>query len=260
MLKKIICTAVITLGLTNCTIESAYYTPPNSWGMTPLMRAAGHADLVEATRLLHQGALINDADARGRTALMYAIYPMFNGQAPGYADQGRADSAMNRGSTQMVELLLKNHADIDQVDNDGRTALMHAVTSLQPNLARILLENNSATDIKDKKGNSVFNLKTKRRWPLKQDSSKKAAKKLEEEMGKLLSSYLKTPEAPQAPMPSAGDQKRQQESQVSQPAGAGSLEEVPNAPGGPLSTTAGSTSTVTSPSPTSSSTLGGSCH
>lgn len=180
--------------------ESTKHEPRPGMQSTPLMMAASNNDLQEAMLLVQQGAALDAQDAAGRTALMYAIYPRFHGWTAGYGNQAFARHGHslwhdNQGQIQMVQFLLKQGAKVDITDNDGMTALMHARTSLQPQLVTILLAHGADTSIKtpgqntyvkDKKGKTVFDLQTQYMHRSRSAESKANAPKLEEEMKKIL--------------------------------------------------------------------------
>jgi ankyrin repeat protein len=99
-----------------------------------LIAAATKGDLVEVKRLLKEGAETDGPNAKnsyGWTALILA--------------------SMN-GHKEIVELLLKNGADIEAKDSDGRTALMWASTYGHSAIVELLLKNGADIEAKDSHG------------------------------------------------------------------------------------------------------------
>src|SRR5438046_687427 len=75
-------------------------------GVPPLMYAAGKDDLSFAKALLARHANVNARDKMGYTALIYACE--------------------DKGSPEMVQMLLDAGADVNMKAQDGRTALKYA--------------------------------------------------------------------------------------------------------------------------------------
>lgn len=162
-MTKIIAVLLTFSGIMYGAEVSKYPTPPHKEYLksTPLMLAAGHADIDEAQRLLQRGSDVNAQNTEARTALMYAIYPRFDGFATGYDRIAYHEISENYpGSESMVEFLLRNKAHIDAADNAGCTSLMYTVTSAQPNITTILLEHGARVDIQ-RKGRTVFDFNAK---------------------------------------------------------------------------------------------------
>ncbi|XP_067687665.1 ankyrin repeat and SOCS box protein 2-like [Haliotis asinina] len=80
----------------------------NKEGQTPLMKAAFY-DYLDILKCLHlKGASIDARDARGKTALFYAL---------------------DEGSEKTAIYLMKNKCDVNVIDNGGHTALYEAIHS-----------------------------------------------------------------------------------------------------------------------------------
>ena len=94
------------------------FDPVDSYGVTPLMLAAGHGHSEVAERLLILGASVSVRDARGRTPLHFA------------AQANDAESA---------EHLLEAGSDIEARDEIGRTPLHTAVDHGHIEVARVFL-------------------------------------------------------------------------------------------------------------------------
>ena len=124
----------------------------DSEGRTPLMHASQYGDLTMMRDLLAKGA---DPNARNRfqqTPLMFAVALPDDGAAEllisAGADVNARDAAghsvlMNAvltasERTANVQLLLRDHAEIDAKDNDNRTALAWAVKNGHASIAQLL--------------------------------------------------------------------------------------------------------------------------
>lgn len=112
-------------------------------GTTPLYYAAGHGN-VDVLKLLCDEDVEVDAKSGGRTALMQAAH---------------------FGKTKAIELLLEKGADVNAQDNDKKTPLMEAVTSLKhPHVSsencvqsiQLLLDHGADVGAKNKDGFTPF--------------------------------------------------------------------------------------------------------
>ena len=120
-------------------------------GWTPLMYAALYGNVESAKLLLDRGALVNARNDAGGTALMYAVDDLAKtklllerGADPNLrSGEGRTVlliAVANTGSYPVVKLLLENGADAKARLPDGRGAMTLALTSLNPQMVRLLLD------------------------------------------------------------------------------------------------------------------------
>lgn len=91
----------------------------NENGFTPLIIAVYRYQNETAKFLIEHGALVNTNSPEG-PALMAAVY---------------------KNNVDMVELLIKNHANLDLQNEEGLTALMYAVINNNLKIVNILLTN-----------------------------------------------------------------------------------------------------------------------
>ena len=84
---------------------------------------------------------IDAADSQGRTLLMTASFG-------------------NRGSEEIVHIMLGLRASPDQSDCDGSTALMYACVKGRDHVAAMLLQAGASAGLKDKKGGTALHLAT----------------------------------------------------------------------------------------------------
>jgi hypothetical protein len=108
--------------------KGALLDEKNKWGRTALIHASvsGHTEMVRL--LLDKGALLDEKDQEGKTALMLASW--------------QGVSAM--GQTEVVKLLLDEGALLDEKNEEGWTALMWASTEV----ARLLLDRGASVGVK----------------------------------------------------------------------------------------------------------------
>ncbi|MGN0653520.1 MAG: ankyrin repeat domain-containing protein [Oscillospiraceae bacterium] len=146
---------------------------PDNSGKTPLMYAAEGWEGPVLT-LLENGANINAVDNSGRTALMYAciagdqseLIHLFieNGADANIADESGKTALMyacknfkNEGIEVTVSELLKGNADINKVDNEGRSAVFYlfehwGYCDYGNKVATILAKNGADFNIRDNNG------------------------------------------------------------------------------------------------------------
>lgn len=102
--------------------------------------AAKEGQLATLKAMLANGANVNASNAKGRSALMGAVY------------------YRNRG---IIRELLSEGADVDAVDVQGKTALMIAVANQDIEIIRDLLNAGADVSVKDKKEESALTLAEK---------------------------------------------------------------------------------------------------
>ncbi len=100
-------------------------------GVTDLMVASFHAAISVATDIVHNQRQLNATDAKGRTALHWAI-------------MGHSTSA--------ATLLKENRININSVDNNGKTALHYAIEYENERLLALLLGFGADQSIADVNG------------------------------------------------------------------------------------------------------------
>jgi ankyrin repeat protein len=137
----------------------------DSDGRTVLISAAAHGDLDVVNALLPRGVDINVKDKRGYTALSHATEAMYEDVVD--ALLGRPDLDPNarglnarpallayvwRDNKARVEKLLAHHADVNQQDADGDTALHGAAQTGNVEIMRLLLDKGAAPNVKNKQG------------------------------------------------------------------------------------------------------------
>lgn len=122
-------------------------------GQTPIMVAARIGDEEAVEMLTTAGANVNAKDQYGRTALMLAC-----------ADANHLDlpSAMSPHSLDIVTLLLRSGACINQQDTDGLTAVMYAVMRGALPEVKLLIQRGADPTIKTKAGKSALFLADER--------------------------------------------------------------------------------------------------
>ena len=98
--------------------EGALIDEKDDEGYTALQYAAMWGDLEATKWLIENGADVNTTDAWGSTPLMNAVY--------------------NEAGVEVVELLLKNGADKSLKDSEGKTAYDYAVENRDAQLRDLL--------------------------------------------------------------------------------------------------------------------------
>ena len=118
---------------------------PGPGGRTRLMCAAGAGNEARAQFLLERGADVNDADAEGRTALMYAS--RVGGWRP--FCHFCCDQAGGAGRLPVVQVLVRWGAALNAVDSkEGQTALIYASEDLRTAaVARFLIASGADVNI-----------------------------------------------------------------------------------------------------------------
>lgn len=149
------------------TISGTKKTADNSRNPTALMIAAQNGDLAELKRLIKEGAKIDEVDADGKTALFYAI---LNDEIYAVKTLIAAKANVNHiaggkftplmtaarfGRDQMIPLLLKAGAKINEQDKFGKTALFWATETDIETVSEIL-KGKSNLHIKNEKGETAI--------------------------------------------------------------------------------------------------------
>jgi uncharacterized protein len=133
-------------------------------GVTPLAAAAFKGNKPIVDLLLANGSKPNEVDATGKSAIIYAavqINARYGNDltvlmwAAGYADGAGVLDAKN-----VVKLLLDRNADINAVDDRGRTALMIAAELDHAAIVDMLLEHGADRSITDKQQKTAVDLAT----------------------------------------------------------------------------------------------------
>jgi ankyrin repeat protein len=95
------------------------------------LQAAADGNDAEVTRLLKEGAKVDDKSANGWTPLMWAA---------------------EAGHTSTVKILTEQGADVNAVGNNGRSALMLAAYRRQDEVVSTLLDNGASPNVADSNG------------------------------------------------------------------------------------------------------------
>ena len=103
----------------------------DSFGATPLHRAAGAGRFLLVRTLLGHAADVNARDGNERTPLHWAV---------------------QAGNGQIVVMLLREQADVNAADDDGRTPLHLAAMYNRWDIARILIERGARVNERDDTG------------------------------------------------------------------------------------------------------------
>ena len=106
-------------------------------GVTPLIIAAGGGHLNVVTFLIKEGADVSLPDYDGRTALHFAV--------------GSSDN-----SCEILRCLIENGADINKGRNDNQTPLMVAAEKGHVSVATFLIERGADVDLQDENGNTAL--------------------------------------------------------------------------------------------------------
>ncbi len=140
----------------------AYLPKP---GITPLIRAASRADVVELSRLIGTGLNVNEMDASGWSALMYAAA---SGQAKPVQLLLHAGAKPNhvsiRGDAPLIASASKGMWDADLVragakvnwqNKEGQTALMFLAAQAAADALREALKAGANVALKDRNGRTA---------------------------------------------------------------------------------------------------------
>jgi ankyrin repeat protein len=157
------------VGIARLLIQNgAYVNYSDTFGATPLRRAAG-AGLFEIVQLLiDNGANVNHVDNKGESALMYAAQG-------GYVEIGELltkhdanvnlahirggtalTSAARNGHATMAQLLIENGAIVNHVDIFGNTALIYAVFGGHVETVQLLIKHGTNVNLVDTRGQTAL--------------------------------------------------------------------------------------------------------
>ncbi|KAK6540808.1 hypothetical protein TWF694_008197 [Orbilia ellipsospora] len=140
---------------------------------TPLLVAAEHGNKEIVALLLENGANIEGRDSLNRTPLLEAIWYGCDGVAYLYVglqclqDHYRPkplSAAAAATQQEIVELLLKNGADIEGGDKTSRIPLLHATIFRRKEVVELLLKNGAEIGKQDNKGRTALSLAVDRRY------------------------------------------------------------------------------------------------
>ena len=123
-------------------------------GTTPLMRAARFADVEVMRTLLEAGASPAAKQKDQTTVLMLAAGA---GWRTGETILGGLDFGPESDAIEAVKLCLNRGADVMATDDDGLTALHHAVPR-GAGVVQLLLDNGAVLDAKDKRGRTALDV------------------------------------------------------------------------------------------------------
>jgi len=120
---------------------------PDGTGKGPVIYAAAKGFTSIVNVLLDAGLDLNIAYDHSLTVLMWAA--------------GHSNDVPPPEGLKTVEFIVQNGANLNAVDDRGRTALMIAAERDHPLIVKFLLENRADNSLRDKAGKSAFNLATK---------------------------------------------------------------------------------------------------
>jgi len=123
-------------------------------GATPLMRAARFADVETMRVLLDAGANPALTQKDQRTVLMLAAGA---GWRTGETILGGQDFGPEADAIEAVKLCLEHGGDVMAIDDDGLTALHHAVPR-GAGVVQLLVDHGAALDTKDKRGRTPLDV------------------------------------------------------------------------------------------------------
>ena len=137
-----------------------------TWECTPLISAAEHGYLDIIEYLLDKGALINDVDKCGETALMHASSRGHFDVVKLLCSKGADINIKNYGYSavmlasgerhvEIVKFLAKKWANLNYQNDHGETALIRAVKFNNKKMIDLLIALGARMDIKDKNGKTA---------------------------------------------------------------------------------------------------------
>ncbi len=144
---------------------NAKFNARPSLGISELHWAVIHGDKGLVTQLLLKGAPVNARNRDDETPLDFALQKNYHDIAKQLIDKGAEVNTKNRAGVPMVQrardlamlqLLLKNGADVTVKNKDGNALLGTAVDNLA--LTVFLLSTGANVDIKNERGNTALHL------------------------------------------------------------------------------------------------------
>lgn len=149
--------------------DKAQLNKPASDGALPLLYAAERNFADAVVLLVKKGADVNATDADGKTALMLCGLDMYHirksgggRSAPGLKEEMKKDKKAlqkrQKAAGKIVELLIKAGANANSADNEGSTALHHAVRRDDLVVVKALVAKGAKTDARNKQGQSALDL------------------------------------------------------------------------------------------------------
>jgi ankyrin repeat protein len=133
-------------------------------GTAPLHSAAMRTDDKLTALLLESGADPNAVNLDGRSPLTEVA-----DAAPGRMQLGAAGYRLDvpsRPELRIVRLLLDAGAEVNQVDNAGKTPLIHAAERLDAAMCRLLLDGGADASVRDQEGCTAWDYIRMAREPL----------------------------------------------------------------------------------------------
>lgn len=106
----------------------------NQWGWSELMFAVANNNIKLFYKLIGNGSNFNIRNNFGETLLMVAS---------------------KLGHERMVYTLLSFHVKVDEIDNQGNTALIHAVIHSRIHTIRLLMKHGANPNIKNRMGKNA---------------------------------------------------------------------------------------------------------
>ena len=157
-------------GMIRCLIENGYdVNMKDSYGGNALEWAAQENRIANAKMLIENGCDVNNLNGEGMTALYTACAEGNTEMAKllldNNAEPDRTEDATPLiiascyGKCECIKLLLEQGADVNTIDNEGRTALFYAMVYGQDNIEKLLSAHGASYDICDKDGISPEQLK-----------------------------------------------------------------------------------------------------